>query len=723
MSILYRFLLRRRLTGSGVPADHLNGELFADEPGTAFYYGHGAELDGQATESHLLFLSDGDRLWHDIVGKADGTTEFVGDGSGLTGVPAASVPWSGITSKPTTLSGYGITDAVPTSRTVSAGTGLSGGGDLSANRTLSLANTAVSPGSYGSASAVATFTVDAQGRLTAAGSAAISISAGSVSGLATVATTGAWADITGKPSTFTPSAHTHAVADLSDASANGRSLISAANYAAMRTLLNVANGATAGATWGTDLGSIPAAIDAIDGLTPAADRFAYYTGASTASLGTITSFARSILDDADASTVRGTLGLGSIATQAASAVTITGGTITGITDLAIADGGTGASTAPAARTNLGLAIGTDVQAYDATLAALAALDGIAGLLEQTGVDTFAKRAMGTGASTSVLTRADGDGRYAAISHTQAWSTITSTPTTLSGYGITDGQPLDATLTALAGVTTAANKLIYSTGLDAFTTADLTAFARSILDDADAATVRGTIGAAASTHTHTASEISDASANGRSILTAADYAAMRTLLGLVIGTNVQAYDAELAALAGLTSAADKAPYFTGAGAAALADLTALGRALIALGSGTNGNIPVITGAASVAMRAILGTVSQTSGVPDGALFERGSTVDGVYERFANGLQICRSGVLTGDATTAVGSQFRMATAGTWTLPASFVDTTYTVIATPTNNLLHTGTARQTSSSAAEYQIFSNTSQTGRGIRLTAIGRWF
>ena len=171
MSILYRFLLRRRLTGSGVPADHLNGELFADEPNTAFYYGHGADLDGQATESHLLFLSDGDRLWHDIVGKADGTTEFVGDGSGLTGVPAASVPWSGITSKPTTLSGYGITDAVPTSRTVSAGTGLSGGGDLSANRTLSLANTAVSPGSYGSASAVATFTVDAQGRLTAAGSA------------------------------------------------------------------------------------------------------------------------------------------------------------------------------------------------------------------------------------------------------------------------------------------------------------------------------------------------------------------------------------------------------------------------------------------------------------------------------------------------------------------------------------------------------------------------
>jgi hypothetical protein len=59
-----------------------------------------------------------------------------------------------------------------------------------------------------------------------------------------------------------------------------------------------------------------------------------------------------LLDDVDNTAQRTTLGLGTIATQDASSVSISGGSITGITDLAIADGGTGASDAATAFTNL-----------------------------------------------------------------------------------------------------------------------------------------------------------------------------------------------------------------------------------------------------------------------------------------------------------------------------------------------------------------------------------
>ena len=55
--------------------------------------------------------------------------------------------------------------------------------------------------------------------------------------------------------------------------------------------------------------------------------------------------------------------------------------------------------------------GVALLSADATLVALAALDSSAGLVEQTGADTFAKRALGIGASTSIPTRADADGRY------------------------------------------------------------------------------------------------------------------------------------------------------------------------------------------------------------------------------------------------------------------------------------------------------------------------
>lgn len=58
--------------------------------------------------------------------------------------------------------------APPTSRTIATNDGLQGGGDLSADRTLSLTDTAVTPATYGSETQIPQFTVDQKGRITGA---------------------------------------------------------------------------------------------------------------------------------------------------------------------------------------------------------------------------------------------------------------------------------------------------------------------------------------------------------------------------------------------------------------------------------------------------------------------------------------------------------------------------------------------------------------------------
>lgn len=141
---------------------------------------------------------------------------------------------------------------------------------------------------------------------------------------------------------------------------------------------------------------------------------------------------------------------------------ITGGSFTGGTDIAVADGGTGASTAAGARTNLGLGIGTDVQAYDADLAAFAA-NSTNGLWARTGSGTGAARTITGTASQIGVTNGDGVSGNPVLS--------------LLGNAL-----------AFAGLTGAADKLAYFTSSAAMAVTNLVSQARSFLADPSAAYV-------------------------------------------------------------------------------------------------------------------------------------------------------------------------------------------------------------------------------------------
>lgn len=129
---------------------------------------------------------------------------------------------------------------------------------------------------------------------------------------------------------------------------------------------------------------------------------------------------------------------------------------------------------------------------------------------------------------------------------------------------TDVQAYDAELAALAALVSAADRLSYYTGSGTAALATFTAAARTLLAAVSAAAQRTALGS---------------TTVGDAVFIAASAAAARTAMGVIIGTDVQAQDAELAAIAGLVSAADRLPYFTGSGTASLATFTAAARALL------------------------------------------------------------------------------------------------------------------------------------------------
>jgi len=82
------------------------------------------------------------------------------------------------------------------------------------------------------------------------------------------------------------------------------------------------------------------------------------------------------------------------------------------------------------------------------------------------------------------------------------SDVTNAATARTNLGLSIGtnvQAYDAGLQSIAGLTTSADQMVYTTGSDAYATASLTAFARTLLDDADAATARATLGLAIGTN--------------------------------------------------------------------------------------------------------------------------------------------------------------------------------------------------------------------------------
>nr|EJD6668131.1 hypothetical protein [Citrobacter freundii] len=175
----------------------------------------------------------------------------------------------------------------------------------------------------------------------------------------------------------------------------------------------------------------------------------------------------------------------------------------------------------------------------------------------------------------------------------------STPPSSTWSAIPDKiQPLDGTLTALAALTGAANKLPYFNGVDTATLTDLTDI-------------------------------------GRNVIGQSSIASLLAYLGLDIALNdKQPLDATLSALADLANSSDKLPYFSGPDQMASTDLTSFMRGL--LGKADAATAKVHLGVGSAGGRNIgNGFSAGGSEVPDMTFFTGLKGAAG-YQYFPNGM---------------------------------------------------------------------------------------
>ena len=261
---------------------------------------------------------------------------------------------------------------------------------------------------------------------------------------------------------------------------------------------------------GTDVQAYDAQLADIAGLTPTDNNFIVGNG---------TNFVGE-----SGSTARTSLGLGSIATQDASNVTISGGSITGITDLAISDGGTGASTANAAINNL--------------LPSQASANGK--YLKSDGTNTsWDDLNISTADITGTLPIANGG----------TGATSASAARTALGLAIgTDVQGYDPQLADVAGLTPTDNSVIIGNGTNFVIESGNTL--RTSLGLAIGTDVQGYDAQLADIAGLTPTDNGVIVGNGTNFVLETGNT-LRTSLGLAIGTDVQGYDAQLADIAGLT----------------------------------------------------------------------------------------------------------------------------------------------------------------------------
>lgn len=137
-----------------------------------------------------------------------------------------------------------------------------------------------------------------------------------------------------------------------------------------------------------------------------------------------------------------------------------------------------------------------------------------------------------------------------------------------------------------------------------------------------------------------------------------------------------------------------------------------------------------GLGSAAVASIVGTVSQSGGVPTGAILQRGSNANGEFVRFADGTQICWRASVTTAISGAAGSVFvNGAALGPYSWPAAFSSIPREIYIGhkydgAANHCWAAAASKGSTSQSGTFQLFrASASSENFYVEMIAIGRWF